>query len=90
MKSLLDKMFPSSIDAITPMIRREREMYHEEKAKSDRRLALLRRWNKDRVKKGYPCSFCGAAVHGITRDGKHELVDNHADGCELAEEIGDD
>ncbi len=29
MKSFLDKMFPSQVDALAPMIYREREMYHE-------------------------------------------------------------
>ena len=41
MKSLLDKMFPSQIDAIEPMIRAERKMYWEEKEKVKILLAAL-------------------------------------------------
>lgn len=41
MKSLLDKMFPSQIDAIAPMVRAERKMYWEEKEKVAVLLAAL-------------------------------------------------
>jgi len=37
MKNLLDKMFPSQVDALAPMIYAEREMYGQEK----RRVAVL-------------------------------------------------
>ena len=76
MKSLLDKMFPSSIDAITPMVRREREMYREEKDNADRRLALLRRleWIPDAncIRKYDWCPDCDQ-LRG----------QGHTDGCEL-------
>ena len=73
----------SSVDAMTPMIPREREMYHEEKAKSDRRLVLLRRWNKKRILMGNPCSFCRTSIRVETIEGLMKYIDNHADGCEL-------
>jgi len=40
MRNILDKLFPSNIKAIEPMIRRERQMYHELKRRYNRVEAL--------------------------------------------------
>ena len=79
MKSLLDKLFPSQIDAITPMIRREREMYWEEKDKADRRLELLRLCEDAAIVKGW-CPFC--TMTEVDTFWGHE----HDPDCKLAKE----
>ena len=79
MKSLLDKMFPSSIDAITPMVRREREMYREEKDNADRRLKMLRTAHEDAKTNGH-CHFCLIEYWVDYSEWRH------ADGCELEAE----
>ena len=58
------------------------------------RLELLRRWNKHRVEVSHEdCPFCGAEVQVDTTPPPETMIlfiDNHANGCELAEELGDD
>ena len=61
----------------------------ELEATATRRLEWLRRLNEARVEKGLYCLICGSGVHGYTRTGKFELIDNHADSCELAKELAD-
>ena len=60
----------------------------ELQAESDRRLALLRCTNKVRVSSGRPCPLCGKSIQVETIEGLVKYIDNHADGCQLAEEIG--
>ena len=61
-------------------------------AESDRRLALLRRWNDNRVWNGHRCPFCleSPVVSHYVDEHHIEHEDAHADECELAEELKDD
>ena len=58
------------------------------------RLELLRRWNKHRVEVSHEdCPFCGAEVQVDTTPPPETMIlfiDNHANGCELAKELGDE
>ena len=58
------------------------------------RLELLRRWNKHRVEVSHEdCPFCGAEVQVDTTPPPETMIlfiDNHANGCKLEEELGDE
>ncbi len=57
------------------------------------RLKLLRRENTIRFSRGKQCFFCDRYPilnHKIGSDYEKVYIDNHADDCEWAEELGDE
>ena len=90
----------SHIGFVFDEVKTYRVKYVEDlEAETDRRLALLKRWNDKRIEKGRYCPFCFVAPISVlnpiddAKPGRYILYhyeDSHAaDGCELAEALGD-
>jgi hypothetical protein len=64
-----------------------KESHEELKATATRRLGLLRRVNTVRVYAEKPCPVCLKKPKRKLIGDSISPVDNHADGCKLAEEL---